>query len=66
MKEAMLYVIDFLRQVTKMGDEANSYRQSLCENMIKYSAVELKSTQFVQNGVSHNQRIFYHQSWMRI
>lgn len=58
MKEAMLYVIDFLRQVTKMGDEANSYRQSLCENMIKYSAVELKSTQFVQNGVSHNQRIF--------
>ena len=58
MKESMLDIIDFLRQITKMGDEANSYRQTLCDNMTRYSAVELKTKEFITENIPHRQRTF--------
>lgn len=58
MKESMLDIIDFLRQITKMGDEANSYRQTLCDNMTRYSAVELKTKKFITENIPHRQRTF--------
>ena len=41
-----------------MGDQANSYRQMLCETMSKASAVELKSMPFQVNGTPHAKNIF--------
>ena len=46
MKNAMIKVFEFLKKIPKMGDEANDYRQTLCETFDKISAVELKVYDF--------------------
>ncbi len=42
MKEAASNIIPFLKQVTKLGDEANNYRKLLAEQETKISVVEMK------------------------
>ena len=46
MINAMIKVLSFLKQIPKMRDEANNYRQTLCENLNKVSAVRLKTLTF--------------------
>jgi hypothetical protein len=46
MKEAMQKVIPFLRQITKLGDEANEYRKLLGEKENKISVVNMKATAY--------------------
>lgn len=53
MKEAMQKVIPFLRQVTKLGDEANEYRKLLGEKENKISVVNMKATTY-----AHTERNF--------
>lgn len=43
MKEAASNIIPFLKQVTKLGDEANNYRKLLVEQETKISVVEMKN-----------------------
>ncbi|MFJ1435313.1 ATP-binding protein [Capnocytophaga canimorsus] len=45
MREATLNVIQFLRQVTTLGAEANEYRELLSEPETKISVVEMKEIQ---------------------
>ncbi|WP_404812365.1 hypothetical protein ACIRNY_01225 [Capnocytophaga canimorsus] len=45
MREATLNVIQFLRQVTRLGAEANEYRELLSEPETKISVVEMKEIQ---------------------
>lgn len=40
MRRAMIAIKEFLVEITKMGDEANAYRQMLCENYKSLPAVE--------------------------
>ena len=47
MKEAMQKVIPFLRQVTRLGDEANEYRKLLGEKETRISVVNMKATTYV-------------------
>lgn len=54
MKEAMRNVIPFLRTVTKLGDEANQYRQLLGEQADRKSVVEIKAINF-----EHTKREFH-------
>ncbi len=49
MKHAMISVLDFLKQVPKMGDKANEYRQMLCDNSERKIAIELKSMNFTNH-----------------
>lgn len=49
MKHAMISVLDFLKQVPKMGDKANEYRQMLCDNIERKSAIELKNMIFIDH-----------------
>ena len=58
MKDAMINVLDYLKKITQMGDQANSYRQMLCDTMSKVSAVELKSMSFQVNGTQHIKKKF--------
>ena len=51
MRHAMTSVLDFLKQVPKMGDKANEYRQMLCDNSEKKSAIELKNMTFANHPV---------------
>lgn len=46
MREAMLNVIVFLNQITQMGDNANNYRQMLCDSFERKTAMELKTFEF--------------------
>jgi hypothetical protein len=46
MKNAMLSVLDFLKQIPQMGDKANEYRQMLCDNYERKTALELKTLDF--------------------
>lgn len=46
MKNAMVNVLDFLKQIPQMGDKANEYRQMLCDNYGRKTAIELKSLDF--------------------
>ena len=46
MINAMVKVLGFLKQIPAMRDEANNYRQTLCENLTKVSAVTLKTFTF--------------------
>ena len=46
MKNAMIKVFEFLKRIPQMGDQANGYRQMLCETYSKISAVELKAYDF--------------------
>lgn len=46
MKNAMIKVFEFLKKIPKMEDEANNYRQTICETFEKISAVELKTYDF--------------------
>ena len=55
MKNAMIKVFEFLKKIPKMGDEANDYRQTLCETFNKISAVDLKAYDFKD----HPQKQFY-------
>lgn len=48
-KKAMSIVLDFLKQITKMGDKANEYRRMLCENSDKKTAMELKFLDFQEH-----------------
>lgn len=43
MREATSYIIPFLKQITKLGDEANNYRKLLAEQETKISVVDMKS-----------------------
>lgn len=43
MKEAISYIIPYLKQITKLGDEANNYRKLLAEQETKISVVEMKT-----------------------
>ena len=43
MKEGLSTIIPFLKQITKLGDEANEYRKMLGEQEEKLSVVDLKS-----------------------
>lgn len=43
MREATSYIIPFLKQITKLGDEANNYRKLLAEQETKISVVEMKT-----------------------
>lgn len=47
MREAMLNIIPFFKQITKLGNEANEYRQLLGETEMKISVVEMKNPTFV-------------------
>lgn len=46
MKNAMVSVLDFLKQIPQMGDKANEYRQMLCDNYERKTALELKTLDF--------------------
>ena len=46
MKNAMVSVLDFLKQIPQMGDKANEYRQMLCDNYKRKTAIELKTLDF--------------------
>ena len=46
MKHAMVSVLDFLKQIPQMGDKANEYRQLLCDNYERRTAIELKDIDF--------------------
>lgn len=46
MKNAMIKVFEFLKKIPQMGDEANDYRQTICETFDKISAVDLKVYDF--------------------
>ena len=46
MKNAMISVLDFLKQIPQMGDKANEYRQMLCDNYERKTALELKTLDF--------------------
>ena len=46
MKNAMVSVLDFLKQIPQMGDKANEYRQMLCDTFDRKSAMELKTFEF--------------------
>ena len=43
MKEALLSIIPFFKQVTKLGNEANDFRKLLGEQESKLSVVEMKT-----------------------
>ncbi|MCY1661092.1 ATP-binding protein [Chryseobacterium sp. SL1] len=43
MREATSHIIPFLKQITKLGDEANNYRKLLAEQETKISVVDMKS-----------------------
>lgn len=47
MREAMVNIIPFFKQVTKLGNEANEYRQLLGETESKITVVEMKSPTLV-------------------
>lgn len=49
MKNAMVSVLDFLKQIPQMGDKANEYRQMLCDNYERKTAIELKTFDFKQH-----------------
>lgn len=49
MKNAMVSVLDFLKQIPQMGDKANEYRQMLCENYERKTAMELKTFEFQEH-----------------
>lgn len=46
MKNAMVSVLEFLKQIPQMGDKANEYRQMLCDTFSRKTAMELKSFEF--------------------
>lgn len=46
MKNAMVSVLNFLKQIPQMGDKANEYRMMLCENYARKTAMELKTLEF--------------------
>jgi len=50
MKEAMQNVIPFLKNVTKLGDDANNYRKMLEEQEAKISVVEMKAYKFIHTS----------------
>ena len=54
MKNAMIKVFEFLKKIPQMGDQANDYRQMLCDTFDKISAVELKEFNFTE----HSQKLF--------
>lgn len=47
MREAMLNIIPFFKQVTKLGNEANEYRELLVETETKISVVDMKKPELV-------------------
>lgn len=49
MKNAMVSVLDFLKQIPQMGDKANEYRQMLCDNYERKTALELKTYDFQEH-----------------
>lgn len=49
MKSAMVSVLDFLKLIPQMGDKANGYRQMLCDNYDRKTAVELKTFEFQEH-----------------
>jgi hypothetical protein len=49
MKNAMVSVLDFLKQIPQMGDKANEYRQMLCDNYERKTAMELKTFEFQEH-----------------
>jgi len=53
MRNAMLSVLDFLKQIPRMGDKANYYRQMLCDTFERKTAVVLKHLKF-----EHSQKHF--------
>lgn len=52
MKNAMVDILIFLRNVAKMGNEANNYRQMLCETSNKLSSVEIKNYNFSDHVIN--------------
>ena len=46
-KEATISVVPFLKEITKLKDEANNYRELLAEKKNRISVVELKSINFM-------------------
>lgn len=50
MKEAMQNVNPFLRDITKLGGEANDYRKLLEEQQEKITVVEMKSQEFTHSA----------------
>lgn len=46
MINAMVSVLGFLKQISKMGNNANEYRQMLCDNCQRMAAIELKNYKF--------------------
>lgn len=54
MKNAMIKVFEFLKKIPQMGDQANDYRQMICDTFDKISAVELKEFNFT----GHYQKLF--------
>ena len=49
MKHAMISVLDFLKQIPQMGDKANEYRQLLCDNSERKTAIDLKEWKFIEH-----------------
>lgn len=50
MKNAMVSILDFLKQIPQMGDQANEYRQMLCDNFGRKTAIELKVFDFHEHS----------------
>ena len=50
MQNAMVNVLAFLKQIPQMRDQANYYRQMLCDNLNRIAAVELKKFDFSQQA----------------
>lgn len=46
----MISVLDFLKQIPQMGDKANEYRQLLCDNSERKTAIELKEWKFIEHA----------------
>ena len=46
----MISVLDFLKQIPQMGDKANEYRQLLCDNSDRKTAIELKEWKFIEHA----------------
>ena len=44
MKEATFSIVQFLKEVAKLGEDANNYRELLVEKEEKISVVEMKTT----------------------
>ena len=53
MRTAMIPILRYLNDVSKMGNEANAYREMLCETSERINAVMLKVSDISEKGDSN-------------